>query len=241
MQARHLTKLYVADDGSDYGTLGGGRGPQAAAPAGRPVRRLVAAAGADAVFYGGTPGGRRHQGPGRGRRGQPERASCSRPRRCTTTRSSPASAPARSALYVSSPGFTSARLSARRQGVRLRLCSAYGHRPRPRRSSATRRCGAAGDADRRAGANANSRALAVARFRALHSDRQVGARDLLDQRAGTPTSRRSSSRIPRAEGWSPAACLDRRAPSRPAVRGRVGDGGGCGSAGCWRCSAPRSA
>jgi branched-chain amino acid transport system substrate-binding protein len=168
MQASHLSKLYVADDGSDYGRSLAAEVRAAAPAAGLSV--VSSATGADAVFYGGTPGAAATKALDAAAAASPNAQLFAPSALYDDTFVAGLSAGAQSQLYVTSPGFTSAALSPAGKAFTSAFASAYGHQPAPEaifgfeamRSLLVMLTGE--------GVNADSRALAVARFRALHGD-----------------------------------------------------------------------
>ncbi|MGI8714263.1 MAG: ABC transporter substrate-binding protein [Solirubrobacteraceae bacterium] len=168
MQSRHLTKLYIADDGSAYGASIALEVRQAAQAKG-----LTLASGvtdADAVFYGGLPGSRAISALNQAASARPGADLFAPSALYDDSFVARLSAAAQSHLYVTSPGFTNATLTPAGKQFVSAFRTAYGHAPQPQAIfgyEAMRSLLAvlAGE-----GINANSRALAVARFRTLHSD-----------------------------------------------------------------------
>jgi branched-chain amino acid transport system substrate-binding protein len=168
MQAHHLTKLYVSDDGSDYG-----RSVAAEVRADGPAHGLSivsAAAGADAVFYGGTPGAAATKALDAAASASPSALLFAPSALYDDAFVAGLTAGAQSHLYVTAPGFSTATLTPAGKQFASAFDAAYGHQPQPQaifgfeamRSLLAMLTGE--------GANADSRALAVARFRALHGD-----------------------------------------------------------------------
>jgi branched-chain amino acid transport system substrate-binding protein len=168
MQAQHLTKLYVADDGTDYGRSVATE-VRAAAPAAS-LSVVSSAAGADAVFYAGAPGPEATKALDAAAAASPSALLFAPSALYDDTFVAGLSAAAQSHLYVTSPGFSTATLDPAGKSFDSAFDSAYGHQPAPEaifgfeamRSVLAMLTGE--------GANANSRALAIARFRTLHSD-----------------------------------------------------------------------
>ncbi len=169
MHALGLSKLYVSDDGGDYGATIAGEVRTDAGKAGMSV--VSGASGADAVFYGGndTAAATRALDQAAGASSSAKLFASSA--LYSDAFASGLSAAAQSNLYVSSPGFTSSTLSAGGKQFESAFQSAYGHAPVPQAIFGYEAMSAVLSVLKEAGANAGNRAVVVGDFRSLH-DRQ---------------------------------------------------------------------
>jgi ABC-type branched-subunit amino acid transport system substrate-binding protein len=158
----------VADDGSDYGRSVAAEVRSAAPAASLSV--VSSATDAEAVFYGGTPSAGAAAALDAAAKASPSAQLFAPSALYDDTFVAGLSAAAQSQLYVTSPGFTSADLTPAGKQFVSAFVAAEHHQPAPEaifgfeamRSLLVMLTGE--------GVNANSRALAVARFRALRSD-----------------------------------------------------------------------
>ncbi len=170
MHSLGLTKLYVADDGTDYGkAIASEVGTDAK---GQGLSTVSAASSADAVFYGGNT-------TARATRALDQAAAAGGTAKLFAPSAfydnafvAGLSAAAQKNLYVSSPGYAtpSSLPPAGRQFVTA-FRSAYGHQPAPQAIYGYEAMSALMAVLKQAGAGANTRATVVDDFLTLH-DRQ---------------------------------------------------------------------
>jgi branched-chain amino acid transport system substrate-binding protein len=180
MKSLGVTKLYVANDGSDYGkaiahAVQADAGSGLGAVAGPPSASSVSSAGADAVFYGGTS-------PSAASAffnavaGSVPKAKLFAPSALDVTAFAGAlnSAAARN-VYVSAPGFLHSQLSSEGLAFESAFTTAYGHAPAQNAIFGFMAMRAVLDAIRNAGAAADNRTDVANDFFALNlSDTVVG-------------------------------------------------------------------
>jgi branched-chain amino acid transport system substrate-binding protein len=169
MQSLHLTKLYVSSDGSAYGASVALEVRQDAGTAG--ITLATGVTGADAVFYGGTAGPRATKALDQAASSSPAAKLFAPSALYDDSFVASLSAAAQQNLYVSAPGVAPSHQTAAQKAFASAFQTAYGHPPAPQAIFGYEAMSAVMSVLRGAGANANSRALVVARFRAL-KDRQ---------------------------------------------------------------------
>ncbi len=169
MQTLHLTRLYVSDDGQPYGASIALEVRQDAASHGLTVGS--SAAGADAVFYGGTPGAAATAAVNRAAAASPQAKLFVPSALYDDSFVAGLGAAAQANLYVSSPGFTARTLTPAGRRFGLAFRTAFGHAPAPQAIFGFEAMSAVLAVLREAGANAADRAIVVSDFRSLH-DRQ---------------------------------------------------------------------
>ncbi len=122
MRAQHVTSLYVADDGSDYGRAIALAVTQDAPPA---ISLARSEASADAVFYGGTSA----QGAARFFAAAPAAAKRFGPSGLDTPAFAAAMPSGARNVYISSPGFLSRDLTPAGRQFVSQFTAAVGHTP----------------------------------------------------------------------------------------------------------------
>jgi branched-chain amino acid transport system substrate-binding protein len=169
MKARQVSKLYVATDGTAYGSSIAGEIRQDAPGQGISIAATPSAA--DAIFYGGIDGPA--AAPALGRLAAANAAAklfapSALYDDSFVARLSPA---AQKNLYVSAPGLPLSGQNAAAKAFASAFRSAYGHAPQPQAVYGYETMAALLAVLKGLGANANSRAKVVAAFRGL-KDRQ---------------------------------------------------------------------
>jgi branched-chain amino acid transport system substrate-binding protein len=170
MHALSLSKLYVSDDGSDYGASIAAAVRSDAAKQG--LSTASSAGGADAVFYGGTT-------PATATKALNQAAAAGRAKLFVPSAlysdafATGLSAGAQSKLYVSSPGFTPSQLTPAGQTFATAFRSAFGHAPVPDAIFGYEAASALIAVLKEAGSAAGSRATVVDDFRNLHNRQSV--------------------------------------------------------------------
>ena len=122
MRAQHVTSLYVADDGSDYGRAIALAVTQDAPPA---ISLARSEASADAAFYGGTSA----QGAARFFAAAPPAAKLFGPSALDTPAFATAMPSGARNVYISSPGFLSRDLTPAGRQFVSQFTAAVGHTP----------------------------------------------------------------------------------------------------------------
>ena len=169
MQALHVSKLYVAGDGTAYGTSVADEVRQDARAAG--LTLVSAASGADGIFYGGVDGPSAAQAIVRLAAANPGAKLFAPSALYDDTLVAKLSPAAQKNLYVSAPGLPVHGQSAAARAFASAFQSTYGHAPSPQAVYGYETMAALLAVLKQLGANANSRAQVVARFRGL-KDRQ---------------------------------------------------------------------
>ncbi len=169
MQTLHLSKLYVASDGSPYGASIALEVRQDAPSHG--LTLVSGAAAADAVFYGGSPGSAARTALDQAATQSPSAKLFAPSALYDDTFVAGLSAAVQKNLYVSSPGFAPSTLTAAGRQFLLAFRSMFGHVPAPEAIFGYEAMSALLAVLKEAGSNANNRAVVVADFRSLH-DRQ---------------------------------------------------------------------
>ena len=176
-----VTKLYVANDGSDYGqaiahAVKVDAGSGLSAVAGPPSASSVSSAGADAVFYGGTSASAAAAFFNAVATSVPKAklfAPSALDNDAFATALSSAAAPN---VYVSAPGFLHSQLSSEGLAFESAFTTAYGHAPAQNAIFGFMAMRAVLDAIRNAGAAADNRTDVANDFFALNlSDTVVGS------------------------------------------------------------------
>ena len=176
MQTLGVKKLYVADDGSDYGKAIAYAVRQDASTAGISVTQgsasasAASASGADALFYGASPGAESTAQTlfGAVNEGQNPRLKLFAPSALDSSALAASLASAKAELYVSEPGFLPSSLSnnAKQQFV-APFKAAYGHVPSPEAIFGYEAMSAVLSVLREAGSQANNRSRVVHDFFAI--------------------------------------------------------------------------
>jgi len=169
MHALGLTKLYVADDGTPYGSTIATQVRTAAAKQGLSVS--ATAAGADAVFYGGNTVARAARALNQAAAAGGSAKLFAPSALYDDALVAALSPAAQRHLYVSTPGFTPSALTPDGQQFVTAFRSTYGHAPAPQAIFGYEAMSAVLAVLKQAGADAGSRSTVVADFRGLH-DRQ---------------------------------------------------------------------
>jgi branched-chain amino acid transport system substrate-binding protein len=169
MKARQVSKLYVADDGTDYGSSIADEIRQDARAAG--LTLASAASGADGIFYGGVNGPSTAQVLGRLAAANPTARLFAPSALYDETLVAKLSPAAQKNLSVSAPGLPVRGQSAAGTAFAAAFQSAYGHAPSPQAVYGYETMAALLAVLKDLGANANNRAKVVAAFRGL-KDRQ---------------------------------------------------------------------
>jgi branched-chain amino acid transport system substrate-binding protein len=169
MQALHGSKLYVTSDGTAYGNSVADEVRQDARAAG--VTPVSVPSGADGIFYGGVEGPQAVQALDRLASANPTARLFAPSALYDETLVAKLSPAAQKNLYVSAPGMTVRGRSAAAKAFASTFQSTYGHAPSPQAVYGYETMAALLAVLKQLGANANSRAQVVARFRGL-KDRQ---------------------------------------------------------------------
>ena len=170
MQTLHVSQLYVAPgDGTAYGTSVADEVRQDARAAG--LTLAAGASGADGIFYGGIDGPSAAQALDRLAAANPTAKLFAPSALYDDTLVAKLSAAAQKNLNVSAPGLPVRGQSAAAKAFRSAFQSTYGHAPQPQAIYGYETMAALLAVLKDLGANANSRAQVVARFRGL-KDRQ---------------------------------------------------------------------
>ena len=165
MQALHLTKLDIADDGSEYGRSIALEVHQAASAAG--LTAVSSATGADAVFYGGTPGTAATKALDAAAGAAPSAKLFAPSALYDDAFVAGLSAAAQRALTVSAPGVMPASLNAAGRQFESAFTHAYHHTPAPQAIFGYESMKALLAVLAQAGAHAASRSLVVSDFLGL--------------------------------------------------------------------------
>jgi branched-chain amino acid transport system substrate-binding protein len=169
MKARQVSKLYVADDGTDYGSSIADEIRQDARAAG--LTLASASTGADGIFYGGVDGPSAAQALDRLAAANPTAKVFAPSALYDDSFVATLSPAAQKNLYVSAPGLPPRGQSAAAKAFTTAFQSTYGHAPQPQAVYGYETMAALLAVLKGLGANANSRAKVVAAFRGL-KDRQ---------------------------------------------------------------------
>ena len=169
MKARQVSKLYVADDGTDYGSSIADEIRQDARAAG--LTLASASTGADGIFYGGVDGPSAAQALDRLAAANPTAKVFAPSALYDDSFVATLSPAAQKNLYVSAPGLPPRGQSAAAKAFATAFQSTYGHAPQPQAVYGYETMAALLAVLKGLGANANSRAKVVAAFRGL-KDRQ---------------------------------------------------------------------
>jgi branched-chain amino acid transport system substrate-binding protein len=169
MQAFHVSKLFVSSDGTTYGASVADEVRQAAR-AGR-VTLVSGASDANGIFYGAVDGPRAKLALDQMAASSPGAKLFVPSALYDDTLVAGLSPAAQKNLYVSSPGVPAAGQSAAAKAFTSAFQSSYGHAPQPQAIYGYETMSALLAVLKNLGANANSRAQVVARFRGL-KDRQ---------------------------------------------------------------------
>ena len=176
MRTLGVRKLYVADDGSDYGKAIANAVSQDASTDGINVTHgsasasAVSASGADALFYGAAAGARATAQTlfGAVNEGQNPRLKLFAPSALDSSSLASSLASTKAQLYVSEPGFLSSSLSkAAKQQFTSPFEAAYGHAPSPEAIFGYEAMSAVLAVLREAGSQANNRSRVVHDFFAI--------------------------------------------------------------------------
>lgn len=182
MQILRIRKLYVADDGSDYGKAMAYAVSQDASTAAISVTQgsasasAVAASGSDALFYGASPGAQSTAETlfGAVNEGQNPRIKLFAPSALDSSSLAASLASAKAELYVSEPGFLPSSLSkTAKQQFLQPFEAAYGHAPVPEAIFGYEAMSAVLAVLREAGSQANNRSKVVHDFFAIRSRSSV--------------------------------------------------------------------
>jgi branched-chain amino acid transport system substrate-binding protein len=165
MQALHVSKLFVSSDGTTYGASVTDEVRQDARAAGLVLSS--AAADANGVFYAAVNGPRAKQALDQMAASAPAAKLFLPSALYDDTLVAGLSAAAQRNLYVSSPGVGAAAQSAAAKAFTSDFQSTYGHAPQPQAIYGYETMSALLAVLKSLGANANSRAQVVARFRGL--------------------------------------------------------------------------
>jgi branched-chain amino acid transport system substrate-binding protein len=169
MQTLHVSKLYVSGDGTAYGASVADEVRQDARAAG--VTLVSAPTGADAIFYGGLDGPSTAQVLDHLVAANPSAKLFAPSALYDDTLVAKLSPAAQKNLYVSAPGLPVRGQDAMAKAFTSDFQSTYGHAPQPQAVYGYETMAALMAVLKQLGANANSRAQVVARFRGLN-DRQ---------------------------------------------------------------------
>ncbi len=169
MQARHVSKLYVTSDGTAYGTSVAGEVRQDARTPG--LTLVSAPSDASGIFFGGVDGPQAVQALDRLATANPTAKLFAPSALYDDTLVAKLSPAAQKNLYVSAPGLPAAGQDAAAKAFSSAFQSTYGHAPQPQAVYGYETMAALLAVLKQLGANANSRAQVVARFRGL-KDRQ---------------------------------------------------------------------
>jgi branched-chain amino acid transport system substrate-binding protein len=165
MKARQVSKLYIADDGTDYGSSIADEIRQDAPAAG--LTLASAATGADGIFYGGLDGSAAAQALDRLAAANPAAKLFAPSALYDDSFVANLSPAAQKNLYVSAPGLPVSGQNAAAKAFATAFQSAYGHAPQPQAVYGYETMAALMSVLKGLGANANSRAKVVDRFRGL--------------------------------------------------------------------------
>ncbi|MGH2859866.1 MAG: hypothetical protein ACRDMJ_20510 [Solirubrobacteraceae bacterium] len=171
MQSLKLSKLYVADDGTPYGASIAHE-VRADAPS-HGLTVVQGAAGADAVFYGGSSAQGATRVLGQAASTAPSAKLFVPSALYSDTFAAGLSSAAQGALYVSTPGFSSGSLPSAGQQFVSSFRSAYGHAPAPEAIFGYEAMSAVLAVLRQAGAHANDRSTVVSDFESLKNRSSV--------------------------------------------------------------------
>jgi branched-chain amino acid transport system substrate-binding protein len=171
MQALHLSKLYVTDDGQPYGASIALEVRQDAPAHGLTV--VSSPSGADAVFYGGNSASAATAALDRAADASPSAKLFAPSALYDTTFAGGLSASAQHNLYVSSPGFTTTTLTPAGQQFESSFASAYGHSPAPQAIFGYEAMAAVLSVLKEAGGAAGNRGLVVSDFRSIKDRNSV--------------------------------------------------------------------
>ena len=178
MQTLRIKKLYVTDDGSDYGKAIAYAVKQDASTAGISVTQgsasasAAGASGADALFYGATSGseGTAQTLFGAVNEGQRPRLKLFAPSALDSSSLAASLRSAKGELYVSEPGFLPSSLSkSAKQQFLQPFEAAYGHAPSPEAIFGYEAMSAVLSVLRDLGSQANNRSKVVHDFFAIHN------------------------------------------------------------------------
>jgi branched-chain amino acid transport system substrate-binding protein len=170
MHSLQLSKLYVSDDGSPYGSSIAAEVRSDAAKQG--LSTTVSAGDADAVFYGGNS-------PAAAIKGLDEAAAAGSAKLFAPSAlysdafAAGLSAAAQRNLYISSPGFVASDLTPSARQFLTTFTAAYGHAPVPEAIFGYEAASALIAVLKEAGSAAASRAAVVQDFRNLHNRQSV--------------------------------------------------------------------
>jgi branched-chain amino acid transport system substrate-binding protein len=176
MQTLRIRKLYLADDGSDYGKALAYQVRQDASTAGISVTQgsasasAVAASGADGLFYGGSAGSQSTAQTlfGAVNQGQNPRIKMFAPSALDSSSLASSLASVKGEMYASEPGFLSGSLSkTAKQQFLQPFEAAYGHAPSPQAIFGYEAMSALLAVLREAGSDANNRSRVVRDFFAI--------------------------------------------------------------------------
>jgi branched-chain amino acid transport system substrate-binding protein len=171
MQALHLSKLYVADDGQPYGASIALEVRQDAPAHGLTV--VSSPSGADAVFYGGNSAPAATAALNRAADSSPAAKLFAPSALYDSAFASGLSASAQPNLYVSSPGFTSKTLTPAGKQFEASFASAYGHAPAPEAIFGYEAMAAVLAVLKEAGSAADNRSIVVSDFRSIKDRNSV--------------------------------------------------------------------
>lgn len=178
MQLLRIKKLYVADDGSDYGKAIAYAVGQDASTASINVTRgtasasAVAASGSDGLFYGGSAAAQSTAQTlfGAVNQGKNPRLKLFAPSALDSSSLAASLRSAKGELYVSEPGFLPSSLSnSAKQQFLQPFHAAYGHAPSPQAIFGYEAMSALLSVLREAGSQANNRSRVVRDFFAIHN------------------------------------------------------------------------
>jgi branched-chain amino acid transport system substrate-binding protein len=169
MQALHLSKLYVADDGQAYGASIALEVRQDAPAHGLTV--VSSPSGADAIFYGGNTYAASAAALDHAADASPAARLFAPSALYDSSFVSGLSPSAQRNLYVSSPGFTSATLTPAGKQFEASFASTFGHNPAPEAIFGYEAMAAVLAVLKEAGGGAKDRATVVSDFRSI-KDRQ---------------------------------------------------------------------
>jgi branched-chain amino acid transport system substrate-binding protein len=165
MQALHVSRLYVTSDGTAYGNSAVDEVRQDARAAG--LTLVPASTGADGIFYGGLDGPSAGQALDHLAAANPTAKLFAPSSLYDDTLVAKLSPTAQKNLYVSAPGLPVRGQNALAKAFASAFQSAYGHAPSPQAVYGYETMAALVAVLKQLGANANSRAQVVARFRGL--------------------------------------------------------------------------
>jgi ABC-type branched-subunit amino acid transport system substrate-binding protein len=171
MQALHLSKLYVSDDGQPYGKAIA-QEVRTDAP-GHGLSVVSSPSAADAIFYGGNSVTAATAALDKAADASPGAKLFAPSALYDTTFVSGLSASAQRNLYVSSPGFTSKTLTPAGKQFQSAFASAYGHTPAPEAIFGYEAMAAVLAVLKQAGGAAGNRATVVGDFRSIKNRTSV--------------------------------------------------------------------